>query len=66
MARYKGTQVSRLYEKLMQTLCTINLQPLQAEASTILGWSLSHTYAHLPNIYDFVGYYTLLMAQHQS
>ena len=34
MARYKGTQVSYLYKKLMYTLCTINEQLLQAEAST--------------------------------
>ena len=36
MARYKGTQASHLYEKLMHTLCTVNEQPLQAKASTIL------------------------------
>ena len=42
MARYKGTQASHLYEKSMHTLCTINEQPLLAEASTILDRSLSH------------------------
>ena len=47
MARYKGTQASHLYEKLMHTLCTINEQPLPAEASTILDQSLSHTYGHV-------------------
>ena len=44
MARYKGTQASHLYEKSMHTLCTINEQPLLAEASTIPDRSLSHTY----------------------
>ena len=46
MARYKDTQASHLYEKSMHTQCTINEQPLLAEASTILDRCLSHTYAH--------------------
>ena len=46
MARYKDTQASYLYEKLIHTLCTNNEQPLLAEASAILDRSLSHTYAH--------------------
>ena len=41
MARYKGTQASQLYEKSLHTQCTINEQPLQAEASTILDRSLA-------------------------
>ena len=40
MARYKGTQASHLYEKLMHTLCTINEQPLLADALTILDRSM--------------------------
>ena len=43
IARYKGTQASHQYEKLMHTLCTISEQPLLAEASTYPRWkSITH------------------------
>ena len=46
MVRYKGTQASHLYEKLMHTLCTIIEQPLLAGASTILD-RVYHTHTHI-------------------
>ena len=46
MAKNKGTLASHLYEKSIHTLCAINEQLLQAEASTILDRSLSYIHGH--------------------